>query len=121
MRCILLSLSLLCPIAVHAETAGEMLSNCRPIATAMQKDATITYLQTPETQTCWGAFMVLQDLGRYLDDNNRRMLKFCSPPKSRRSQLIAIYVAHATKYPEIWHKPFVEIALDSLLLAYPCK
>jgi hypothetical protein len=104
-----------------AETVGEMLSNCRPIASAVTEGDMIRYHTTLETQTCWGAFITLQKILIYTDDAKRPFLRACVPPESRRGQLIAVFVDYATKNPQLWHRDFVEVAVVSMQLAFPCK
>jgi hypothetical protein len=118
----LLAASLLTGIsAAWAETAGEMLSKCRPIAEAKIKDNTISYLQTLETEFCWGAFALVQGLGRWVDKSGKPVLRYCLPTGGRRGQHVAVFVEYAKKYPKRWHEDFDVVLFDSLSEAYPCK
>jgi len=83
---------------------------------------TVDFEPNFETGQCWGAFATLQRVSRYADRNNKILLPIgCSPPKSTRTQLIAIFVEYAKKHPEEWHVDFVDIALKAFRTAFPCN
>lgn len=107
---------------VSAETAQEMMGNCKPIAEARVEADTISYVQDHDSGMCWGAFGVIQDMLIWRAERGTgRLLRVCAPADGRRGQLIGVFVEYARRNPARWHEPFGRMAVDALREAFPCK
>ena len=108
------------PAITRAESAQQLLSACRPIATGETFESGITFPRTFETGMCWGLFAMLQEMTRHLDEKRRPIYFICSPESSTRSQLVKIFVKYADSVPERLHEDGTALALQSLQRAFPC-
>jgi hypothetical protein len=116
-----LLLLLLVPFC-KAETTEEMLSACRPITESKVADARVYLPHTLEAGICWGAFSVIQDETRWADpQSGERHFGICSSEQSTRTQLIAIFVEYAKRNPSKYAEEFLNVALDALREAFPCR
>jgi hypothetical protein len=112
----------LLPIASNAETAGEMLSACRPWSLAQMKDGNVEIPPGFGPAECWGSFIVLQRLtSTVLPGNKKTVFSVCAPREATRAQLVAIFVRYAEQNPKRHHEDFVFVALDALNDAFPCR
>jgi hypothetical protein len=107
--------------AVHAKTAGEMLSLCRDVASASVSGETVRMPTTFDAGECWGAFGTIQEVMRIVTNNEQRMFRVCPPVNSRRTQQIAVFVQYAERNPQRWHEGYFFVAIESLRLAFPCR
>jgi hypothetical protein len=127
MRALMIGLLSLFAATAQGQTVQEMLSHCRPIASATvgKEPKTVAFVPTFETGQCWGAFAVLQDVSRWINDpkrpNETRLLGFCPPSISNRSQYVGIFVRFADQNPARWHEDFLPVAVDALRSAFPCR
>ena len=64
---------------------------------------------------------VIQRIVVYADDSNIRFFRVCPPPESTRLQIIGTFLAFAKRHPEQMNREFTDVALDSLVEAYPCR
>lgn len=118
-------LFLLCSSSLSArscagQTAEEMLSACRPITQAQISNGMIDLPSDFESGTCWGAFGMLQQVLRLLDQNQQPALHACVPSDATRTELIAIYVKDVGQNPQEYGKDFNIVAINAVLKAYPC-
>ena len=102
------------------ETAEEMLSACRPITQAKISNGTINLPQDFESGTCWGAFGMLQSVLFLQEPDGQRTLHACVPSDTTRTALIAMFVKYVEEHPEDYSKGFHLVALNSVLMVYPC-
>lgn len=115
-----LSLMLL-STAAHAETAQEMLSNCRKFATATVAEGKVMVPKDFASRVCWGAFAAIQAGITGVDPSAGLVLGVCAPPESTRTQLIAVFVRYADAHPERLHFDFFWTAVGALRDVFPCK
>jgi hypothetical protein len=79
-------------------------------------------LSDPGAAFCWGAFTALRGVTKILSDDNRTMaLHVCAPTESTVSQYIRIFLKYVDDHPELAHQDFDFVALNALMLAFPCK
>ena len=126
MRCLLAAFALgtlmILPCSAQAESAREMVSKCgQTYAAAAVDGQTVSIPQTDSAGWCWGAFEVIQRMVVYADENNNRFFRICPPPDSTRLQIIGAFLAFAKRHPEQMNREFTDVALDSLVEAYPCR
>ena len=116
-------LFIFCSSLAFADTAGQMLSACRPIARANISvgKGKVTLPYTFETGKCWGAFTAIQNGLERVDDRMLLIYNICPPAESTRSQLIAIFVDYAEKNPQRLQEDFFDVFIDALRKAFPCK
>ena len=108
------------PDPVRAESAQDFLSGCRSVAEAPTSESKVS-IAGSEAHRCWGAFAVIQELARWANPDQTRLLNVCPPAASTRSQLIAVFVEYLSRRPERRHEDFVKVALDSLRTVFPCR
>jgi hypothetical protein len=108
------------PFANAQGSTQEVLSSCRPIAVAEVVNDSIRFNQDFSTGYCWGVFTAIQDVIVRGDSDGNRYFSVCSPPESTLSQLIAIFVNYAEKNPQRFHENYFQVAMDSLVEAFPC-
>jgi hypothetical protein len=102
-----------------AESTQVMLSACRAITKAEMSEGTIKLPQDFRTGMCWGAFAVLQEIIRHMDEpDHHTIYGVCPPANSKRSQLISIFVKYAENNPQRLHEDFFPVAIDSLREAF---
>lgn len=106
--------------AVHAKTAGEMLSLCRDVASASVSGETVRIPTTFDAGECWGTFGTIQEIIRHLNKNEQPIYGVCAPSNSRRTQQIAVFVQYAERNPQRWHEDYFFVAIESLRFAFPC-
>ena len=117
----LIGLAATIALAVDADdTTQQMLSNCRPIASAQLTGDRVVLSQTYAIGTCMGAFRMMQRVIVSIDDKNRRIYSVCAPPDSTLTQLIKVFINYAERNPQRLHEDFSIVALDSLAMAFPC-
>ena len=104
-----------------AQTVGEMLSRCRPIAEAKIVGEKISYTRSLDTEFCWGAFATARSFSSLADERGKPILRLCVPENTRQQQFVAVFVENAKKNPERWHENFHRLMFESLLQAFPCK
>jgi len=109
------------PSASAQDTAEEMASACKSVASAEVSGEGVKVPSTFEAGVCWGAFLSLQDVIVVGDVRGRALLGVCAPAKSTRTQLVAVFLRYTETHPEKLHRPFVETALASLRQAFPCR
>ena len=110
------------PSVTEAETAREMVSKCgQTFAAAAVDGETVSIPQTDSAGWCWGAFEVIQRIVVYADESSIRFFRVCPPPESTRLQIIGTFLAFAKRHPEQMNREFTDVALDSLVEAYPCR
>jgi hypothetical protein len=106
----------------HAESTAEVLSWCRPIAEAtITEDGTARFTVNEYTSRCWGPFAVIQHRLRLRKTAGEALWDACPPEKSRRTQLVAVFVTYAEQHPERLHEEFMFVVLNSMQLAFPCR
>lgn len=105
----------------HAETAEEMLSACRPIIQAKVSDGKIDLPQTFDVGSCWGAFAVLEQVMRVVDENGKPLLHLCLPANTTRTELIAIFVRYVESHPKLYSENFAIVAVNTMVTTFPCK
>ena len=113
-------LSLLVPQLASADSAQQLLSECRSIANVDVSGEDIRFQQTYETGVCWGTFGAIQKV-IFTATTRRPLYGVCAPPNSTLSQLVAIFVSYAEKNPQHLHEDGFDIALESLQVAFSCK
>jgi hypothetical protein len=106
----------------QAETAQQLLSDCKPIVEKSNlKGNNISFPTTYSTGICWGAFSSIQEAVRYANPNEMPHFGVCAPESSTRSQMIMIFVKYAKEHPEQLHEDFFKVAMESLRNAFPCS
>jgi hypothetical protein len=106
----------------EAETAREMVSKCgQTFAAAAVDGEAVSIPRTDSAGWCWGAFEVIQRIVVYADESNLRFFRVCPPPDSTRLQIIGTFLDFAKRHPEQMNREFTDVALDSLVEAYPCR
>jgi hypothetical protein len=71
---------------------------------------------------CWGAIGVLQRIiTMAYSDSSDPILDVCVPPKSTRTQLVAIFVEYVRRNPQRLHEDFFDVSIDALRGAFPCQ
>ena len=113
-----------------AQTTAEMMSNCQPLANALDKGNERMVIgaseNTFDSGICWGAFRSFQALGAlaFKDETGARrkkpVLEFCAPPNSNLTQFVRIFDQYARQHPESQHENYHIIALRALQSAFPC-
>ena len=110
------------PSSAEAETAREMVAKCgQTFAAAAVDGETVSIPQTDSAGWCWGAFEVIQRIVVYADESDIRFFRVCPPPDSTRLQIIGTFLAFAKRHPEEMNREFTDVALASLVEAYPCR
>ena len=106
-------------LPVSAESTAEMVSACKALAGADVTGDKVTIPQDFASGLCWGAFSSLQHVVRTYT-GEQPIFRVCAPPKSTRSQFIAVFVEYARRNPQRLHEDFLDVVLDSLRRAFPC-
>ncbi len=114
-------IAIIIPVSAVANSAQELLSDCRPIVQADISYERIRFEQTFQTGKCWGTFGVIQRIIVQTDKTGHPIYGICASPNSTHSQLVAIFVSYAEKNPQRLHEEGVDLALESLRAAFPCK
>jgi len=70
---------------------------------------------------CWGAFSVIQDETRWIEETGKRQFGICTPEHSTRTQLIAIFVDYAKRNPSKYSDEFHIVVAAALQEAFPCR
>jgi len=109
------------PNRASSQTAESLLSGCRIVAKAAVMDDRVEMQQTFGSGECWGSFGVVQKLIIMADADRRPLFNVCAPASSTRTQLTAIFVKYADDHPAKLHEDFLDIALEALRDAFPCK
>jgi hypothetical protein len=104
----------------QADTTVEMLSRCRPIAEGVVRGDSIEFRQDTQTMQCWGAFLVIAK-GVTYSWHGARIWSTCVPGEARRAELVGLFVKYADEHPELMQEDFVDVALESLQVAFPCR
>lgn len=108
-------------VGCRAETAGEMLSQCRQVTEAPQSDGKIQVPQTYNAGRCWGAFAIIQQAFHIATDyKNQPIFHVCLPPKSSRSQLIAVFVPYLDQNPQRRREDAFVVTMDAFYAVFPC-
>ena len=115
------TLSMLMAGSADATTAQELLSACRPVASAEILHDGVKFPHTFDTGLCWATLDIIQKMIVHLDDSNRLIYSVCAPPTSTLTQLVAVFVVFAERNPQRLHEAGLNVALDSLRVAFPCK
>lgn len=110
-----------CISPLHAETAEEMLSACRPIVEAKVSGDRISLPQTFDAGLCWGAFGSLQQVLILFDENGKPALHACVSGNATRTELIAIFVRYVETHPKVYPENFALVAVNAMIKAFPCK
>jgi hypothetical protein len=111
---------------VWADTAQEMAGYCDPYRTAVVIGPNeIKVNSDANSQFCWGAFSVVQDLGTfvlYSDQGKAKgvALGLCLPPKSTRLELLKVFLRYSDQHPEHGHYSFGSVVVQALKEAFPC-
>jgi hypothetical protein len=125
MKASILLVTLLASSATYGQTVQEMMSSCRTISEGEIVQDNVRFAKTFASGQCWGAFAVLQDLSRWVNDVKRpketALLDICSDAKSTRTQYIGVFMEHARRNPARWHEEFTPFAVESLSLAFRCR
>lgn len=98
-----------------------MLSSCKPLAEAEVRGDTVTLPQDFRSGTCWGAFAALQSLIARAYPDGQPIFRVCAPPRSTRTQLLAVFVEFARRNPQRLHEDFFDVAVDAMRSAFPCQ
>ena len=106
--------------AANAESAQDFLAGCRTVADAPTTDDHVSF-EGLAAHRCWGAFAVLQEIVRWGNPDQTRLLGVCPPAQSTRTQLVAVFVEYLNRHPERRHEDFVKVALDALSAVFPCR
>jgi hypothetical protein len=102
-------------------TAGEVASWCEPYRTAFINGNSVSAQNNLTTQTCFGAFLAIQQLATTrLLGASRGALRLCLPPTSTTVELVKVFIRYAVTHPEVDHTKFTDVALASLWAAFPC-
>ena len=102
-------------------TAGEMASWCEPYRTALLDGASVHVQATPQSQVCFGAFLAVQQLAvTTLPGDPRGALRVCLPETSTTAELIKVFVHFSDTHPELGHRRFSYVLLQSLWSSFPC-
>ncbi len=108
----------------YADTAGVLASQCRPfMETESLSGGEIYFDSTYDTGVCWGTFEMVQNLivlTEWKGENSSRIFKVCAPEKSRRLQLIKIFIKYMDEHPEKLHESILNTTLESLRSVWPC-
>lgn len=75
---------------------------------------------TYESGTCWGAFGIIQQTTRYVATDHAPFFGICSPPNSKRQQLVVIFTEYVARNPQRMHVDFFEVAVEALRVAFLC-
>ena len=124
--CLLLALIAISPLAGADDqgpiTAGEVASWCEPYRHALLVNGAVSVDSTAQSQSCYGAFITIQQLGATIWDlhDKESLLRTCLPPTSRTVELIQVFLHYTDEHPERGHDKFTAIALVALRKAYPC-
>ena len=118
--CVLMTL--VAPTIAQAESASEILDSCKffrtlvPVFTPGER-----FPDRFQVGMCWAAIGALQGAIVLTDKSGKPILNVCAPPESNRPQLVAIFIKYAEDNPQLLHRPFVDVALQSLRTAFPCR
>ena len=104
-----------------AQSAGEMLSACRPVAQAELSDNYVRFERTFASGMCWGAFLAIQSAIVWANADGSRLFAVCAPTESKTTQLVAVFIEYAQRNPQRHHEPFFEVAIASLRTSFPCS
>jgi hypothetical protein len=107
----------------RAQSAEEMVSNCKELAEAKVVGDQIAIPHDFDSGKCWGAFGTLQTAISVVPKSFPKdgpVLEVCAPEDSTHSQLIKIFMAYAMKHPEELHKDYFFVALAALREVFPC-
>ena len=118
--CIGIFLTVLGSVDAFAESTGDMLSACKIVSESKAADGHVRIPESTSGGICWGAFSILQEVGRTLDSSGNPIMSFCLPRNSTRTQLVAVFVNYAEKHPEQWHLDFFQVATVALSEAFSC-
>lgn len=105
------------------ETASEMGQICQGLARAqVSGEGEVLVAPTNDSATCWGAFIALQGLATLTwKGTGRPIVPICAAPSSTRIELVRTFVAYLASHPDQAAAPFMDVAVQALLNAYPCK
>jgi hypothetical protein len=107
--------------SVRAETALEIASACRGVASAPIQGNQVWFARDYPSGLCWGAFATIQELSTIQWPNGTMMLGACPPPASTRIELIKVFLRYTDDHPEMLHESFAAVVLPALVQAYPCS
>ena len=125
MKRVALAIGLLAlPTSGHAqrlETTLQMQSQCKRFAAIeVGGGGRFAMPQDSNSQSCWGAFAAIQELGRIVDEEGRPLLRFCVRPTSTRIQFIKIFLRYAEQHLEQSDLDFAYVVQRALAEAFPC-
>ena len=118
--CSISFLLLLLPQMAKAISTEELLSDCRPVASAEVTGNNVQLPTTVGAGVCWGTFLSIQKIIVQLDDARRPLYGVCAPSTSTTTELISIFVSYAQSHPARYHEDGFSVALESLQLSFPC-
>ncbi len=121
--CILrLLISCCCGISLmYAQSAGEMVSACKQIATSKANERLTILPRDFDSGVCWGAFGTLKQSLEALNAGQRQVGSALSvPPDAPRLRLVAAFAEFMKSHPERDQEDFYPVARDALKAAFPC-
>jgi hypothetical protein len=110
--------------SIRAQSAEEMISNCKELSEAKISDHKIAVPQDFESGVCWGAFGTVLDAIFVVPDSFPKdgpMLHVCAPQEVTVTEIIQIFIAYTKQHPEQLHKEYFFVALAALKGAFPCQ
>jgi hypothetical protein len=110
--------------SIGAQSAEEMVSNCKELSEAKISAHQISVPQDFETGVCWGSFGTILDAIFVVPDSFPKdgpMLHVCAPQEVTVTQLVQIFIAYTKQHPEQLHKEYFFVALSALKGAFPCQ
>jgi Rap1a immunity proteins len=110
------------PICARADSAEEMVSNCRDVAAAkVLSDGTVMVPQDFDSGMCWGAFTSFNKATHIVDEKRKPFFGICYPPDVSISQEIKVFLAYVDKHPEKLNEDYFFVALTANREAFPCS
>jgi hypothetical protein len=107
--------------SVRGETALEIVSACRGVASAPIQGNQVWFTRDYPSGLCWGAFAAIQELYTVQLPDGTAMLGACPPVPSNRVELIKVFLKYTDDHPETLHESFAYVFLPALFQAYPCS
>jgi hypothetical protein len=121
---LLLGLSICIAPTIRAQSAEEMVSNCKELSEAKISAHQISVPQDFETGVCWGSFGTVLSAIFVVPDSFPKdgpMLHVCAPQEVTLTELVQIFIAYTKQHPEQLHKEYFFVALAALKGAFPCQ
>lgn len=107
----------------RAQSAEEMVSDCKGVAEARIVENGVALPQNFRSGVCWGSFGTLLTAITVVPKSFPKdppLLGVCAPEEITQSQVVKIFMSYTTRHPEELNKDYFFVALAALREVFPC-